>query len=141
MKPELRYLSTRDIETIHESSLKILHEIGMKFPAREALDVFSKAGAKIIGDDTVLISESLINDALTKTLKRKDLSLFARDHKKDVTFKEDQSKIKTKNAPQNMSIIRNFIINIFRKHGYTNMAQAIRFVANDIIKMWGMILE
>ena len=60
---------------------------------------------------------------------------------KDVTFKEDQSKIKTKNAPQNMSIIRNFIINIFRKHGYTNMAQAIRFVANDIIKMWGMILE
>ncbi len=88
MKPELRYLSTRDIETIHESSLKILHEIGMKFPAREALDVFSKAGAKIIGDDTVLISESLINDALTKTLKRKDLSLFARDHKKDVTFKE-----------------------------------------------------
>ena len=58
---------------------------------------------------------------------------------KDKTFKEDESKIKTKHAPQNMSTIRNIAINIFRKNGYGNMAQAIRLVANDLYKLFNMI--
>ncbi len=87
MKPELNFLSHEDIETIHECSLKILSEIGMKFPAKEALDVFNKAGAKIIDKDTVLINEALINEALKTTLKRKDMILFAMDPENDVSFK------------------------------------------------------
>ena len=59
---------------------------------------------------------------------------------KDKTFKEDESKIKKKYAPQNFSTIRNIAINIFRKNGYQNMAQAIRLVANDIYKLFSMIL-
>jgi hypothetical protein len=58
---------------------------------------------------------------------------------KDVTFKEDVSKIKTKQAPENMSIIRNIIMNLFRNAGYTNMAQAIRLVAHDIPLLWEII--
>ena len=54
---------------------------------------------------------------------------------KDVTFKEDASKIRTKNAPQNTSILRNMAINIFRLNEYTNLAQAQRLVANDIKKL------
>ena len=59
---------------------------------------------------------------------------------KDVTFKEDQSRIRTGNSPQNKSLIIDIVINIFRKNNYTNMAQAIRMVGNDIKLMWKMIL-
>jgi trimethylamine--corrinoid protein Co-methyltransferase len=86
MKPELNFLSPRDIENIHECSLKILGEIGMKFPAKEALGIFDKAGAKIINNDTVLVSQALINDALKKTLKRKEMTLFALDPGNDIGF-------------------------------------------------------
>jgi predicted transposase YbfD/YdcC len=58
---------------------------------------------------------------------------------KDVTFKEDESKIKMGNAPQNISTIKNIGINILRTNNYTNMAQAIRLVANDINLLYYMI--
>lgn len=59
---------------------------------------------------------------------------------KDVTFKEDQSRIRTGNSPQNKSLIINIVINIFRKNNYENMAQAVRVVSNDIKLMWKMII-
>ena len=59
---------------------------------------------------------------------------------KDVTFKEDRSRIRTGNSPQNKSLIIDIVINIFRKNNYTNMAQAIRLVGNDIKLMWKMII-
>ncbi len=59
---------------------------------------------------------------------------------KDKTFKEDELKIKKGYAPQNLSTIRNIVINIFRNNGYKNMAQAIRLVANDIYKLHKIIL-
>ena len=58
---------------------------------------------------------------------------------KDKTFGEDNSKIITKNAPENLSILRNIVINIFRNCGFQNMAQAIRIVSHDIFKMRNMI--
>lgn len=60
---------------------------------------------------------------------------------KDKTFGEDGSRIRTKNAPANLSLIRNIILNIFRKNNYQNIAQAIRLVSNNISKMYEMILE
>ncbi|MEO5562166.1 MAG: ISAs1 family transposase [Chitinophagaceae bacterium] len=58
---------------------------------------------------------------------------------KDVTFQEDDSKIRTGNAPQNISTLKNIAINIFRKNKYSNMAQAMRLVANDIAVLKTMI--
>lgn len=63
----------------------------------------------------------------------------AMHYTKDVTFKEDASKVRTKQAPENISVIRNIAINIFRGAGYTNMAQAIRLVANDIPTLWEIV--
>mgnify|MGYP003551793225 FL=1 len=60
---------------------------------------------------------------------------------KDVTFREDASKIKTGNAPENMSLFRNISINIFKKQKLNNISQAIRLVSNDINKMWEFIIE
>ena len=63
----------------------------------------------------------------------------AMHYTKDVTFKEDASKIRTKQAPENTSLIRNVAINLFRGAGYTNIAQAIRLVANDIPVLWRLV--
>lgn len=59
---------------------------------------------------------------------------------KDVTFKEDASRIRTKQAPENMSILRNIALNILRSFHFTNMAQALRMVAHDMKRLTGMVL-
>jgi predicted transposase YbfD/YdcC len=59
---------------------------------------------------------------------------------KDVTFKEDASKVRTGQAPENASLIRNIAINLFRMAGYTNMAQAIRLLGHDVEKLWGVVV-
>lgn len=58
---------------------------------------------------------------------------------KDKTFGEDNSRIRTRNAPENYSIIRNIILNIFRRQKCDNIAQAIRLISNDIEKMFKLI--
>jgi predicted transposase YbfD/YdcC len=58
---------------------------------------------------------------------------------KDVTLKEDASKIVTGNAPQNLSTLKNISINIMRNNKYSNMAQGMRLVANDITLLKSMI--
>jgi len=58
---------------------------------------------------------------------------------KDKTFEEDGCKVIMGNGAKNLSIVRNIIINIFRKNGFTNMAQAIRIVSNDVKKMWELV--
>ncbi len=58
---------------------------------------------------------------------------------KDVTLKEDASKIKAGNAPENISTIKNIGINIFRSNEYKNIAKGIRLVANDIKKLMNLI--
>lgn len=59
---------------------------------------------------------------------------------KDVVFKEDASKIKAGNAPENLSVIKNWVMAVFRINDYKSMTQAIRGVANDI-KLMIKLLE
>lgn len=59
---------------------------------------------------------------------------------KDVSQWEDVSKIRTGNQPQNISILKNACLNLFREHWYKNIAEAIRFVSHDIPLMTSRIL-
>lgn len=59
---------------------------------------------------------------------------------KDKTFGEDGSRIRTGNAPANFSIIRNIVLNIFRKNNYQNIAQAVRLISNDIDRIFQLII-
>jgi len=59
---------------------------------------------------------------------------------KDKTFQEDQGRVRSKAAPENLSLLTNMVINIFRKHNFPNIAQAIRLVAHDIPRLWQMII-
>lgn len=51
---------------------------------------------------------------------------------KDVIFGEDRSKVKTKNAPCNYSIIRNLVINIFRKNNLHSIQATVERCANNV---------
>lgn len=51
---------------------------------------------------------------------------------KDVVLKEDASTIHVGNAPENLSIIRNWTMAIFKMKGLNSITKAIRKVANDL---------
>lgn len=63
MKSYERFISREEIEKIHEYSLKILSEIGMRFEHEGALEVFRKHGARVEGQ-TVFIDEKMVTEAL-----------------------------------------------------------------------------
>ena len=54
---------------------------------------------------------------------------------KDVVFKEDASKIYKGQAPENLSIIKNWVMAIFRLNGFKSMQNTIYQVANDLQMM------
>jgi len=51
---------------------------------------------------------------------------------RDVTQKEDKSRIRTTPLPQFMAIARNLALNLYREAGFTNMAQAVRKCQFDL---------
>lgn len=59
---------------------------------------------------------------------------------KDVTMKEDSSKIRTGEAPSVLSTLRNVALNIFRKNGMHQIAKSIRLVSNDIERLCQLII-
>ena len=50
---------------------------------------------------------------------------------RDVTYREDASRIRTGNAPRVMASLRNLAINAFRHAGHTNIAAALRTMTRD----------
>ncbi|NLN97284.1 MAG: trimethylamine methyltransferase [Eubacteriaceae bacterium] len=62
------YVSTRDVELLHEYSLKVLSEVGVSFASEEALEIFKKHGATVEGN-IVKIDEKLLNKALASVPK------------------------------------------------------------------------
>lgn len=60
---------------------------------------------------------------------------------KDVSFKEDSSRIRKKNAPENMSLLRSVIINIFRSKGVKSIPKYIRKIAHNMSSLRRLILE
>lgn len=86
MKPELKFLSDRDIRDIHQAALDILSTIGMRLPAPEALEVLKQNGADIVDGDKALIPTSVVESALSRVPKRKEVVLYGRTKARDVDF-------------------------------------------------------
>ena len=57
------YVSTRDVELLHESTLEVLKTVGVSFACEEALEHFRKHGATVEGN-IVKFGEDLLNKAL-----------------------------------------------------------------------------
>jgi len=88
MKPILQFLADDEIQLIHQSALKILREIGFRFPSSEALRLLKEAGAEIVDGDIARIPKDLVDYAIEKVPKRKDVTLYGRDPKHDMTFQK-----------------------------------------------------
>ena len=90
MKPVLQFLSNEEIKLIHQSALQILSSIGMRLPHEEALELLSQNGAEVLNDSVVRIPPRLVGNAIETVPKRKNVTLFGRDPKHDVTFEKHE---------------------------------------------------
>ena len=63
----IRVLSDKDLEQLHQATLTVLKETGVRFPSKKALAVFADAGADVdVSAQVVKISPDLVMDALSK---------------------------------------------------------------------------
>ena len=46
-KLKLEVLSDANVQKIHEATLRILENVGVKFPSRKALEIWAQAGAQV----------------------------------------------------------------------------------------------
>lgn len=74
------------LDTIHKYSLELLSETGIKFPSKEALDIFTRHGFKTDGE-MVFFKEKDINKALETV--QPSFTLTARDPKKSFVIGDD----------------------------------------------------
>ncbi|MBM4330727.1 MAG: hypothetical protein FJ117_05775 [Deltaproteobacteria bacterium] len=80
---QLKFLSPEEIERIHQTSLKILEEGGVKVPLSEAMEVYRKGGARIGPDDQVVkIPAKMVEEALKTAPPR--ILLCGRDPANDL---------------------------------------------------------
>ena len=78
MKSYEKYISKQGIEKIHEQTLRILSEVGVKFENQEALEVFKAHGVRV-ENDTVFIDEKTLMEALQNIPSQFILSSFKGD--------------------------------------------------------------
>lgn len=50
---------------------------------------------------------------------------------RDVTYREDHSRVRTNNAPRTMATFRNLAISTLRQHGWNNIAKGLRHMARN----------
>jgi trimethylamine--corrinoid protein Co-methyltransferase len=79
-----------EIELIHRSALRILSDIGFRFPLDEALELLKRAGADVVEGNVARIPEDVVLYTLQKVPKRNEVTLFGRDPKHDVGFEKHE---------------------------------------------------
>ena len=84
---QLKFLSVEEISRIHQTSLRILEEGGVKVSLPEAIEVYRKGGAPIGSDgQTVKIPFKLVEQALQTAPRR--ILLCGRDSANDLVLEE-----------------------------------------------------
>ena len=85
VKKTFRLLSKDDIQTIHETSLKVLEEVGVQIDNENALNLLANAGANVnYKEKLVFIPEALAKEALKKTPS--EFKLYSLDGKGSIFF-------------------------------------------------------
>ncbi len=58
---------------------------------------------------------------------------------KDVLFKEDTRTPNKGNVPQNLAMVYNIVVSLYRKNGFNSITKAIRACAHDINRLFYML--
>jgi trimethylamine--corrinoid protein Co-methyltransferase len=96
-------LSEKDIIKIHETSLRILEEIGVRVALEEALQIFKRHGAKIEGE-IVRIPPSVVEKGLQ--LVPHQFLMAGREEKDDLHMEDKRVYLGTGGRPSRSSIWR-----------------------------------
>ena len=62
--PRMRLFSDDEVQSIHDTSLDVLEDLGIKILHPEARQIFAKAGCSVDADDMVRIGRDVVADAL-----------------------------------------------------------------------------
>lgn len=78
------FLTPQKSEKLHEASIRVLEQTGVKLEHEESVDIFLNAGAKKDDERRILIPRKLVNEAIEKVQTKKrgakgGLSLYDRD--------------------------------------------------------------
>ena len=85
--PLSEVFSADQINAMHETALRTLEELGMKVLLPEAVAIFSKAGARVVGD-MVYLGRDMVGAALASAPK--SIQARAGQRGKDLTFAQGQ---------------------------------------------------
>lgn len=89
-KPSLSFLSEGEIEAIHNASLQVLENTGIRTASKEALDILREAGAKVdYGENLATIPKNLVEEALRRAPKT--IKYCARNPKYDVLLDKKET--------------------------------------------------
>lgn len=81
-------LNDEEIKKIHDMSIRILEEVGVKIPSTQALDILEKAGAEVDRDGQMAkISRTMVEKALETAPK--EFTLGARNPRYDLKLPSD----------------------------------------------------
>lgn len=58
---------------------------------------------------------------------------------KDVVFGEDTARFPSHTPATNWSIVRDFVLNLFRRHGCRNITQAMRLKGHDLDELFSLL--
>lgn len=95
---------------------------------------------RIIGDDETCEVVYAVTSLAREEADAKELLKLSRDHwgienrlhcVRDVTFDEDRCRVRSGSAPQVFAAIRNAIITVLRRLGFTNMQAGIEHFAEE----------
>ena len=87
-KLHLEILSQSDLEKIHEATLNIIENTGVRFPSKMALDIWKKNGAEVDEDTKVVkVKGEVIEEALK--LGKPEYTLAARDPHQDLMLDDN----------------------------------------------------
>ncbi len=100
-------------------------------------------GRKKKREDIYLITSLSPEEASPKDLLELNRNHWHIENKlhyiRDVTFREDHSRIRKKHGAHVMASIKNLVISLFRKAGYQNIAKAVRDCAWNFFKAFRLI--
>jgi trimethylamine--corrinoid protein Co-methyltransferase len=99
MVDRMQVFTADELNLIHDASIDILMETGVKFNAEAALDIFRRHGFKTDGN-RVFVSEDDIGDALEKVPSR--FTIYARNPVHNVSIGEDDFVFLPTGGPPNI---------------------------------------
>ena len=129
--------------TVKYEDVYIIHYTGLDNPVHLILRIQRTVKHKDkVSEETAYFISSLGAKTGAKVFNegiRSHWNIESFHYIKDVIFGEDRSKVKTNNAPCNYSLIRNLVINIFRKNNLHSMQETIEKCANNVSFMMSLI--